>query len=469
MESNGQSQSVVTGNLRSGGVQHMSNTATSPKQRGRFRFGVREKVALILLAALLVTLSVSSLLALRAHKKDMFEETNLRGHETAHFIAQHLAYSVVSYDYHTLELLLQNVIKNEDIVFARVDNTRGNVMAVAGTPPYAQQDAHLFHADITLNGDTLGQLLLGMSTERISQTLAARQREALLGQLLAVVVVTLVGFIALSAIIIHPLTISARIIGNNLESGDGELTRIPLDTADEFGDLARGFNALQEHLDDAHQILKSRVNHANQELQNAYQQLKLQAGELRSLNQELEVLIVTDPLTGLYNRRHFERLMEREVALSIRNDETISIVLLDIDNFKKINERHGHVGGDAVIRNVGRIIAEQLRDSDVACRFGGDEFFILCRQATISNVIGFADDLLHALAVDPYRPNGQEVGVSVSIGVATIPGVHEISTAVEFFQCADMALRACKQRGRNSVLHYSMLDHDQKAQMRRSF
>jgi len=421
---------------------------------------------LILLATLMVTLSVSSLLALRAHKQDILEETDLRGHEATHFIAQHLAYSVVSYDYHTLELLLQNIIQNEDIVYARVDNTRGNVMAVAGTPPGTPQNAQLYRADIRLNGDILGQLHLGMSTERTVQTLAARQQEALIGQLLAVVVVMLVGFLALSAIIIRPLTISARIIGNNLKSGDGRPTRIPLNTADEFGDLARGFNALQEHLDDARQKLESRVTHANQELQNANQRLTIQANELRGLNQELELLIVTDPLTGLYNRRHFERLMEREMALSIRNEETISIVLLDIDNLKKINERRGHVGGDAVIRNVGRVIAEQIRDSDVACRYGGDEFFILCRHATISNAIGFADDLLHALAVDPYRPNGQEVGVTVSIGVATIPGVHAIATAEEFFHCADEALRACKQRGRNSVLHYSMLDHDQKSQIR---
>src|SRR4030066_18632 len=390
MESNGQSQTRTTGNQRSGGIQHMSNPVPPSRLPGRFRFGVREKVALILLATLVITLSVSSLLALRAHKQDILEETNLRGQEAAHFIAQHLAYSVVSYDYHTLELLLQNLIKNEDIVFARVDNTRRNVMAV-------------------------------------------------------------------SAIIIRPLTVSARIIRNNLMSGGDRLTRIPVDTADEFGDLARGFNALQEHLDETRQKLESRVNHANQGLQNAYQQLTIQANGLRSLNQELEILIVTDPLTGLYNRRHFERLMEREMALSIRNEETISILLLDIDNLKKFNERHGHVGGDAVIRNVGRVIAEHLCDSDVACRYGGDEFFILCRQATISNAIGFADDLLHPLAGDPYPPNGPGMGVPVSIGVATFPGVHEIANAEEFFQCADKALHACKQRGRNSVLHYSKI------------
>lgn len=424
---------------------------------------MRGKIALILLATLLVTLSVSSLLALRAHKQDILEETDRRGHEAAHFIAQHLTSSVVSYDYHTLEFLLQDVVRSDDIVYARVDNTRGNVMAVAGTPPTTSRNMQHYRADIQLNGDTLGQLHLGLSTERIIQTLATRRREALLGQLLAVVVVMLTGFLAISAIIIRPLTISARIIGGNLKSGGDTLQRIPLNSTDEFGELAQGFNALQEHLDDARQKLESRVNHANQELQSAYQQLTIQANELRNLNEELKLLSVTDPLTGLYNRRYFERLMESEMALSIRSDETISIILLDIDNFKKINEQHGHTGGDAVIRNVGRVITERMRHSDVACRYGGDEFFILCRHATISNAVGFADDLLQALAVDSCRPNGLEIGVTVSIGVATIPGVQPIATAEEFFQCADEALRACKQQGRNSVLHYSMLDRNQKS------
>ena len=441
----------------------MSNSVASSGQPGRFRFGVRGKIALILLATLLVTLSVSSLLALRAHKQDILEETDRRGHEAAHFIAQHLTSSVVSYDYHTLEFLLQDVVRSDDIVYARVDNTRGNVMAVAGTPPTTSRNMQHYRADIQLNGDTLGQLHLGLSTERIIQTLATRRREALLGQLLAVVVVMLTGFLAISAIIIRPLTISARIIGGNLKSGGDTLQRIPLNSTDEFGELAQGFNALQEHLDDARQKLESRVNHANQELQSAYQQLTIQANELRNLNEELKLLSVTDPLTGLYNRRYFESLMESEMALSIRSDETISIILLDIDNFKKINEQHGHTGGDAVIRNVGRVITERMRHSDVACRYGGDEFFILCRHATISNAVGFADDLLQALAVDSCRPNGLEIGVTVSIGVATIPGVQPIATAEEFFQCADEALRACKQQGRNSVLHYSMLDRNQKS------
>ena len=441
----------------------MGDPVIYSRQLKRFRFGVREKMALILLATLLVTLSVNSLLGLRAQKQDILEETDRRGRESVQFIAQHLAYSVVSYDYHKLELLLQDIVRGHDIVYARVDNTRGNVMAVAGTPAAASENVQSYSAEIRMNGDTLGQLHLSLSTERIVQTLATRRREVLLGQLLAIMAVLLVGFVALSVLIVRPLTKIAQVIGNNLHNDSAELQPIPSDSKDEFGELVQGFNALQERLDDARQKLESRIDHANVELRNAYDQLIVQANDLREINQELELLNVTDPLTGLYNRRYFSQLMESEVALSVRNDETISIILLDIDHFKNINLRYGYNGGDVVIRDVARIVAERTRQSDVACRYGGDEFFILCRGATIANAVALADDLHDALAEKSFRIDSHELRVTVSLGVATIPGVRDIASATEFFQCADEALRHCKQQGRNGVVHYAMLDRDQKA------
>lgn len=441
----------------------MGDSVFTFKRPTRLRFGVREKIALILLATLLVTLGVNSLLSLRAQKQDILEETDRRGQESVQFIAQNLAYSVVSYDYHQLELLLQDIVRGQDVVYARVDNTRGNVMAVAGTPAAASENVQHYKAEIRLNGETLGQLHLSLSTERIVQTLAARQRQALLGQLLAVMAVLLVGFVALSWLIIRPLRKIAQVFGSNLDTPDGRLQRISVESKDEFGDLVQGFNALQERLNDARQKLESRIDHANLELRNAYDQLTVQANDLREINQELEQLSVTDPLTGLYNRRYFSQLMESEVALSVRNDETISIILLDIDHFKNINMRYGYSGGDVVIRDVARTVAERTRKSDVACRYGGDEFFILCRRATISNAVAIADDLHDALAEKSFRIDGQELRVTVSLGVATIPGVHQIDSATEFFQCADEALRHCKQQGRNGVVHYSILDRNQKA------
>lgn len=439
----------------------MDDPTPLPQQNKRLRLGVREKIGLILLTTLLVTLGVNSLLTLHSQKLDILSETDRRGRESAQFIAQQLAFSVVSYDYHTIELLLQSIVHNNDIAYARVDNTHGNVMAVAGTPASAGS-IQTYSADIRLNGERLGQLHLNLSTERIIQTLATRQREVLLGQLLAILAVLLVGFVALSVIIIRPLGKIAQVIGSNLRTGD-ELQLIPFDTRDEFGDLIRGFNALQERLRDTRLKLESRIDHANLELRNAYDQLTIQANDLRAVNQELEKLSVTDPLTGLHNRRYFSQLMESEVALSVRNDETISIILLDIDHFKSINEGYGYNGGDSVIREVARIVADRTRQSDVACRYGGDEFFILCRRATISNAVAIADDLHAALTGKSFRIDGHELHISVSIGVATIPGVRQVSSTTEFFQCADEALRHCKQQGSNGVVHYSMLDRSQKA------
>lgn len=441
---------------------NMGDPFISAKQPKRLRFGIREKMALILLAILVLSLSVTSVLSLHAQKKDILDETNRRGQESVQFIAQHLAFSVVSYDYHTLELLLRDIVRGHDIVYARVDNLRGNVMAVAGTPATASENVQDYSADIRMNGESLGKLHLSLSTERTVQTLATRRREILFGQLLAIVAVLLVSFVALSVLMVRPITKISQIIASTLATDGGNLQRLPVESKDEFGDVVQGFNALQERLDDARQKLESRIDHANVELRNAYDQLTVQANNLRVINQELEQLNITDPLTGLHNRRYFSQLMESEVARSVRNDETISIILLDIDHFRNINQRYGYNGGDVVLRDVARVVTERTRHTDVACRYGGDEFFILCRGATIANAVALADDLHDALVNKAFHIEGKELGVTVSIGVATIPGVHDVASASAFFQCADEALRQCKHQGRNGVVHYSMLDRDQK-------
>lgn len=430
--------------------------ATRQQQAGP---GVRAKLVLTLLVALLVTLSINSLLALRDQKQDILDETGRRGHEAAHFISHYLAYSVVSYDYHTLELLLQDLVQGGDIVFARVENARGNMMASAGTDP-AGGTTQVYAEDISLSGETLGRLTLGLSTQHIVGTLAARKRDTLLRQMLIILAVLLAVFAALSAFIVRPLTVFSRVIASNLDSaGAGaERVRMPLTSRDEFGALARGFNSLQDRLDEARQKLESRIDLADRELQDANGQLAAQAEALREMNRELEQLSITDPLTGLYNRRYFEKLMESEVALSIRNDETISILLLDINRFRDINERYGHDVGDEVIRRVAQGIAGHARHSDVVCRYGGDEFFILCRRATISNAVSKADHLQRTLHESPVSIRELALPVSVSIGVATIPGVHPIATAEQFFHCADEALRHAKRHRENDgVAHFSML------------
>ena len=426
------------------------------------RLGVRQKIALVLASTLLVTLTVSTVLTLRAQKAQILEETHRRGVELSQLIAQNLAYSVVGYNYTAIELIVREMLNNDDIDYVRVASAKGNTMAEVGSPQDPGPNRVTFTQAIRINNEIVGELFLGLSTKRIVAQLEAQQEASFARQFLVILTIMAVEFLALSYIIVRPMGIIARALSAGANSGSAPQP-IPITSKDEFGELAVQFNSLHGELDDAHRKLQSRVDLANEELKTANEQLLLHAEELKQVNRDLQHLSVTDPLTGLYNRRHFEKLMENEVALSIRNDETNSIILIDIDNFKKVNTEHGHTAGDALLRAVADIINARLRKTDVACRYGGDEFFVLCRRATIANAVAIADELQHAVTDTALRVDTGEIPITLGMGVATIPGTQPVRTADEFFRCADLALSECKRRGRNQVIHFCMLNKDRQA------
>ena len=426
------------------------------------RLGVRQKIALVLASTLLVTLTVSTVLTLRAQKAQILEETHRRGVELSQLIAQNLAYSVVGYNYTAIELIVREMLNNDDIDYVRVASAKGNTMAEVGSPQDPGPNRVTFTQAIRINNEIVGELFLGLSTKRIVAQLEAQQEASFARQFLVILTIMAVEFLALSYIIVRPMGIIARALSAGANSGSAPQP-IPITSKDEFGELAMQFNSLHGELDDAHRKLQSRVDLANEELKTANEQLLLHAEELKQVNRDLQHLSVTDPLTGLYNRRHFEKLMENEVALSIRNDETNSIILIDIDNFKKVNTEHGHTAGDALLRAVADIINARLRKTDVACRYGGDEFFVLCRRATIANAVAIADELQHAVTDTALRVDTGEIPITLGMGVATIPGTQPVRTADEFFRCADLALSECKRRGRNQVIHFCMLNKDRQA------
>lgn len=421
------------------------------------RFGIRQKVVLILLTTLVVGLTVSTLLALRAQTADILNETNRRGEETSHFVARNLAYSVIAYDYHTIELLLRELATHEDIVFVRVTSPKGNTMGEVGTPHAERPGVALFRKDIRLNNETVGQLQLGLSTDRITATLEKQKQDSILRQLLVIFAVLAVELAALSYIIIRPLNIMSRAMRAEARAGDHTAPNIPLATQDEFGEIATQFNALHARLNEARAKLHSRVDSADQALQRAYEQLATQAEELKLKNADLELLAITDPLTGLYNKRYFEKLMENEVERAVRQSNISSIILIDLDHFKAINEQYGHKTGDNVLREVARLLAQRIRRTDVLCRFGGDEFFVLCRQATMANAMTIADQMHEAVTREPLLIDGQAIQMGMSIGIATIPSARPIRTAAEFFECADIALHNSKRLGRNVIMHFSRM------------
>ena len=431
--------------------------------RHLLRFGIRQKVVLILLATLVVGLTASTWLALRSQTADILSETTRRGNEVSHFVARTLAYSVIAYDYHTIELLLRELASHDDVVYARVTSPKGNVMSEIGAGNAERPGVTPFRQDIRLNNETVGQLQLGLSTDRIAATLEKQKQDSILRQLLVIFGVLAVELVALSYIIVRPLNIMSRAMRTEAQAGQGVAPNIPLATRDEFGEIATQFNALHARLNEAYEKLQSRVEYANVELQRTYDHLATQADELKRKNTDLELLAITDPLTGLYNKRYFEMLMENEVERSVRQSQICSVILIDLDLFKSVNERYGHNAGDNVLRQVARLLGQRVRKTDVLCRFGGDEFFLLCRQATMGNAMNIAEQLHEAVTREPLLIDDQPIPVRLSIGIATIPSPRPIHTATEFFECADAALACSKRMGRNTIVHFSRMPADQAA------
>ncbi len=124
---------------------------------------------------------------------------------------------------------------------------------------------------------------------------------------------------------------------------------------------------------------------AEEALVGAHQELAARVAEIESLNEQLRERAIRDPLTGLHNRRYFEETAGRDAARAVRTGEPLAILVIDIDHFKAVNDQHGHAAGDLVLRVLAEILTAGVRDSDLVCRIGGDEFVVLLPGAAMDS------------------------------------------------------------------------------------
>ena len=165
-------------------------------------------------------------------------------------------------------------------------------------------------------------------------------------------------------------------------------------------------------------------------------------------------LATTDSLTGLTNRRVFMEELTKETARSSRYHRSFSLLMVDIDHFKWVNDTHGHQSGDAVLRSMGDILKEQLRIVDLVARYGGEEFAILLPETDASGGKLVGDRLRGAIAQTPFLlPDGKEIGLTVSIGIASFPLCARIPS--DLIKRADQAMYVSKDVGRNQAHLYS--------------
>ena len=163
----------------------------------------------------------------------------------------------------------------------------------------------------------------------------------------------------------------------------------------------------------------------------------------------LRELATTDPLSGLWNRRHFQALAEAELERARRQGSALAVVLADIDHFKQVNDRHGHDAGDHVIRHVSRHLREQLRAGDLIGRWGGEEFILLLPGCDAPGAAQLCERMRQHIARTPCNTSGQPIPVTVSFGVMPLPLDEPFEQAV---RRADGALYRAKNAGRDRVV-----------------
>jgi diguanylate cyclase (GGDEF)-like protein/PAS domain S-box-containing protein len=169
------------------------------------------------------------------------------------------------------------------------------------------------------------------------------------------------------------------------------------------------------------------------------------------LRDALRAQSIRDPLTGLFNRRFMEESLAKELKRAERNSCPVSVIMLDVDHFKRYNDTHGHEAGDAVLREMGGFILTQIRGEDIACRFGGEEFVLLMPDASIEIAAQRAERMRQGVKRIQISAHGQPLdAVSVSLGVAAFPEHGKLPVAL--LRSADGALYEAKEEGRDRVV-----------------
>jgi len=170
---------------------------------------------------------------------------------------------------------------------------------------------------------------------------------------------------------------------------------------------------------------------------------------LRGQIQESFELAVTDGLTGLFNRRYMEIHLGTLVTDAARTGRDLSLLIIDVDHFKAVNDTYGHDAGDFVIRTVAERLKRNTRDADLACRMGGEEFLLIMPDTPLSGAYQIGERIRSRIASEPFIYRDGRIRVTASVGIATLEGENDTPEAL--LKRADNALYAAKRRGRNRI------------------
>jgi diguanylate cyclase (GGDEF)-like protein len=173
---------------------------------------------------------------------------------------------------------------------------------------------------------------------------------------------------------------------------------------------------------------------------------------LNDTNAQLEQLLMVDEKTGLYNFREFRRRLLAEWARALRYDTPLSVVFLDIDDFKKVNDTLGHQAADRILAELATLVTGGARANDVAARYGGEEFSIVLPHTDGKMALRVAERIRRAVSEFSFNAEDKPTRITVSVGVATYPSATGLETVDDLVRAADLAMYSAKDRGKNCVV-----------------
>ena len=330
---------------------------------------------------------------------------------------------------------LERATEKETAMWRRSRNSSGTLMLQVSMP--------------AVSGLRWGTLVAAFDLTPVEKRMAFT-RNLLIGAGVAFMLTMLaVLYIGLSKIVVYPI----RKLGGAaaaLEKGDWS-ARADVESGDELGRAASAFNAMAAELQVYTEDLERKVEERSAEVRVTNQALRNVNQQLTDAVDELEQLVITDPLTGIYNRRYFAEILDFELRRSSRAKHPMTLIMIDVDHFGEFNNRHGHQAGDEVLKHVASVFSENLRSTDILARYGGEEFVVLLLDTKADRGVNIADKLRLAVGSFSFPVGvGQPLAqVTVSAGVAGFP--DDADEPESLVRCADSALFAAKGAGRNRV------------------
>jgi diguanylate cyclase (GGDEF)-like protein len=308
-------------------------------------------------------------------------------------------------------------------------------MSVERRSSYDQRG--VFHSKVHL--DELGCWLVYEEDFKLAMAPVLEAQRHIWVSVLVVGAIAILAALRIAQSILKPikgLAIGARRINEGLVG-----VKIPRGASDEIGLMIETFNEM---------AMKITLSQA--ELQYKNKMMNSKNDELHEKTLQLEKLSVTDGLTGLFNHRHFWNLMNTEMTRVALNQGNLALVLIDLDDFKRVNDKFGHSVGDMLLKTIADILAETVRDTDILARYGGEEFAVMLPDTDESGVQNVAEKVRAAVETVRFTVPDTDIvlKVTVSIGVSVFRGNRR-----EFFNAADRALYKSKAAGKNCV-HYAL-------------